>query len=105
MKNKKTKLIAIGLVVVFVVIFAFTMPYMAMALAPFLLWSLAGQFAGEPPKEQEDLILKTLDGLAPDDDNPAKKYMDRVRKNVANGMAGVPPYDFLYWGSSNPNDI
>ena len=96
MKNKKTKLIAIGLVVVFVAIFAFTMPYMAMALAPFLLWSLAGQFAGEPPKEQEDLILKTLDGLAPDEDDPAKKYMDEVSEEITAGLVGLPPYDKLY---------
>ncbi len=74
------------------------MPYMAMALAPFLLWSLAGQFAGEPPKEQEDLILKTLDGLAPDEDNPAKKYMDEVEENNINGAAGIAPYSVLHWG-------
>ncbi len=92
MKSKKTKLIAIGLVVAFVAVFAFTMPYMAIALAPFLLWNFAGEFAGEPPKEQEDLILKTLDGLAPEENEDW--LMEDMRKDTENYVLGLPPYSY-----------
>ena len=89
MKNKKTKLIAIGLVALFVAIFAFTMPYMAMALAPFLLWSLAGQFAEEPPKEQEDLILKIFGRFEPSDE-----VFEDMKKDTDDYVLGMPPYSY-----------
>lgn len=92
MKSKKTKLIAIGLVVTFVAVFAFTMPYMAMAIAPFLLWSFAGEFAGEPPKEQESKILKTLDGLAPEEDE--NWIIEDMRKDAEDYILGLPPYSY-----------